>query len=193
MNNDKKTKELDKEIERNARASEIKRDELYSSRKDITPQDPKVKSMLDLSRNGINFIKEKEGYRKEAYEDVKGVWTIGYGHTGDIKKGMIIDDEEAERLLKADVQRSVNAIKKHVKVPLNQNQFDALVSFQYNTGALKKSTLLKKLNNGDYKAAFNEELLKWDKITKHGKKIPLDSLTNRRKAERDLANKPIKI
>lgn len=138
---------------------------------------------MKTSKNGIELIKKYEGCRLTAYKCPANVWTIGYGHTKNVKKGMKITKAEAESYLKDDLNTYENAVNKYVKVPLNQNQFDALVSFSFNcgTGALKTSTLLKKLNKKDYKGAANE-FLRWNKA--NGK--VLNGLTKRRKEERGL-------
>ena len=107
-----------------------------------------------LSENGAEFIKQFEGLRLTAYNDGTGVMTIGYGHTGDVKAGETITQAQADSYFNADVKWAVDAVNNAVKVELQQNQFDALVSFTYNVGegAFKSSTLLKDLNTGDYKS-----------------------------------------
>lgn len=130
------------------------------------------------------IIKQSEGLRLEAYLCPAGVLTIGYGHTGsDVKEGSRVSREEAENLLTRDLERFEKDILKMVKVELTQNQFDALVSFTYNvgSGALKGSTLLKKLNAGSYMEAA-DEFLKWTKAG--GKELP--GLVKRRRTERAL-------
>lgn len=143
---------------------------------------------MKTSTVGINLIKKYEGCRLKAYKCPSGVWTIGYGHTKDVKKGMKITKAKAEAYLKQDLVTFENAVDKYVKVPINQNQFDALVSFSFNCGAaaLKISTLLKKLNKKDYSGSANE-FLKWNKS--NGK--VLKGLTKRRKEERTLFLKPV--
>src|SRR5687767_5253585 len=112
---------------------------------------------------GLALLKEFEGLRTYAYRDPVGVLTIGYGSTGaHVKKGMIITTNEAEALLKKDLERFEKRVNDLVKVPLTQHQFDALVSWDFNTGALDKSTLLKRLNDGDY-ALIPDELRRWNK------------------------------
>ncbi len=100
------------------------------------------------SQTGINLIKSFEGCRLTSYRDVAGIWTIGYGHTGNIAPGMCISQEQAEAFLKSDLARFEECVNRGVTVPLTQDMFDALVSFTYNvgTGALQRSTLLCKLN-----------------------------------------------
>lgn len=131
-----------------------------------------------------DVVREFEGLRLEAYLDTGGVWTIGYGHTGEeVKRGLTIDLAQAETWLTEDLREAEGYVSKLVKVGLTQNQFDALVSFVYNIGgtAFGYSTLLRKLNAGDYEGAANQ-LLRWNKD--NGKVI--GGLTNRRKKEREL-------
>lgn len=139
---------------------------------------------MNVSEKGISLIKNFEGCRLEAYKCPAGIPTIGYGHTGsEVHIGMKITQSEADRLLKNDLIIHCNNVSKLVKVPLNQNQFDALVSFEYNIGygAFLKSTLLKLLNEKKYKEAA-EQFLRWKYA---GGKV-LAGLERRRKAEREL-------
>ena len=103
-------------------------------------------------------IKKFESCRLTAYQDAAGVWTIGYGHTGSVYAGMQISQEQAGDLLKADLKRFEAAVNRYVTGALTQGRFDALVSFTFNVGegALKKSTLLKKMNAGDMDGAARE-------------------------------------
>ena len=136
---------------------------------------------MGLSQSGLNHIKSHEGLRTTAYRDPVGVLTIGYGHTGpDVKPGQKITEAQAEALLRKDVAWAENAVRKNVKVPLTQGQFDALTSFTFNcgAGALQKSTLLKKLNAGDY-AGAQAEFGKWV----HGGGKVLPGLVRRRNEE----------
>ncbi|WP_438404399.1 lysozyme [Citrobacter freundii] len=144
--------------------------------------------MMQTSDKGIALIKQFEGCRLTAYQDSVGVWTIGYGWTQPvdgkpIRAGMTIKQETAERLLKTGLVSYENDMSRLVKVDLTQGQFDALVSFTYNLGArsLSTSTLLRKLNAGDY-AGASDEFLRWNKA---GGKV-LNGLTRRREAERAL-------
>ncbi|MDE6314031.1 MAG: lysozyme [Lachnospiraceae bacterium] len=143
---------------------------------------------MKIAVKGLDLIKKSEGLELKSYKDAAGVLTIGYGHTGkDITEGMVITEEQAENLLKDDLRSAEQAVSNCVTVSINQNQFDALVSFTYNvgSGALRKSTLLKKLNAGDYKGAA-AEFLKWNKATVNGKKQELKGLTKRREQEKAL-------
>jgi len=139
---------------------------------------------MNISNKGVNLIKEFEGLELKAYKDSVGVLTIGYGSTGPhVTVGMTITESQAEVLLKKDLSRFEKGVDDLVTVPLNQNQFDALVSFSFNLGLgnLKSSTLLRKLNSLDYIGAANE-IPRWDKA---GGKI-LKGLTRRRLAEKEL-------
>nr|WP_269841900.1 lysozyme [Enterobacter asburiae] len=143
---------------------------------------------MQTSDKGIALIKKFEGCKLTAYQDSVGVCTIGYGWTQPvdgkpIRVGMTIKQETAERLLKTGLVSYESDVSRLVKVGLTQGQFDALVSFTYNLGAraLSTSTLLRKLNAGDY-AGSADEFLRWNKA---GGKV-LNGLTRRREAERAL-------
>ncbi|HDU4318678.1 TPA: lysozyme [Klebsiella aerogenes] len=143
---------------------------------------------MQTSEKGIALVKQFEGCKLTAYQDSVGVWTIGYGWTQPvdgkpIRAGMTIKQETAERLLKTGLVSYESDVSRLVKVSLTQGQFDALVSFTYNLGArsLSTSTLLRKLNAGDYAGAA-DEFLRWNKA---GGKV-LNGLTRRREAERAL-------
>jgi len=141
--------------------------------------------MMRPSSAAYELIKEYEGLRLHAYQDSAGVWTIGWGHTGDVKRGQSITIHQAEALLALDIGIAAAAVNRHVEAPLSQNMFDALVSFTFNLGErrLAESTLLKKLNLRDYAAAA-AEFGKWVKATIKGKKVTLPGLVRRRAAER---------
>lgn len=139
---------------------------------------------MKTSDKGLSLIKGFEGFRGRAYKCPAGVWTIGYGHTGlEVKSGSVITEWQGGELLKKDIARFERAIDNLVKVPLNQNQFDALVSFVFNVGevAFSKSTLLKLLNAKDYTGAA-AQFPRWNKGG--GKVLP--GLVKRRAAERKL-------
>jgi len=146
---------------------------------------------MQISNKGISLIKEFEGLSLTAYPDPgtgDAPWTIGYGWTQPVdgkpvKRGMVIDQATADRLLKCGVVQYEQGVSQLVKVPINQNQFDALVSFAYNLGlrSLSTSTLLKKLNAGDKQGAA-AEFGKW--VNAGGKKM--NGLVRRREAERAL-------
>lgn len=131
-----------------------------------------------------HLIKKWEELRLRAYLPTPyDRWTIGWGHTQGVYPGLTITEQEAQDLFDEDVAWAVNAVNKYVTVGLNQNQFDALVSFVFNIGetAFRKSTLLRKLNAGDYEGAANE-LPRWNK--QKGK--ILRGLVRRREEEKHL-------
>lgn len=132
---------------------------------------------------GLELIKSHEGCRFEAYQDSVGVWTIGYGHTLGVFDGQVIDQDEADRLLEADLVSAEKCIMNSVTGAITQNQFDALCSWVFNLGcgALRNSGLLRKLNAGDDEGAA-QEILKWD----HAGGRTLAGLTARREAESEL-------
>ena len=137
----------------------------------------------NINSKGLNVVKSFEGLRLDSYLDPVGVWTIGYGTTSGIRGGMHITQSQAESYLKQDLDRFEQAVKSAVKVSLNSDQFSALVSFAYNVGegALDSSTLLRKLNQGDYQGAASE-FARWNK----GDGVELPGLTRRRSAEKAL-------
>lgn len=151
--------------------------------------------MLKLSQVGIDLIKSFEGCSLKAYICPGDTWTIGWGTTGKVNgkpitEGMTITQKEADDLFLRSLKTYEDAVNKYVKVLINQNQYDALVSFTYNCGpgALQKSNLLKYLNQGDYVKAAKEFQL-WNKA---GGKV-VTGLTRRRAAEKTLFLKPMLI
>lgn len=131
----------------------------------------------------LELIKKFEGHYLKAYLCPANVWTIGYGHTKTAKQGMVITPEEADRLLEQDVAWVKATVLGAVKVPLTANQTSALYSFVFNvgSGAFRSSTLLRKLNAGDY-AGAQAQFRRWNKA---GGKV-LRGLTRRRAAEAKL-------
>lgn len=136
-----------------------------------------------ISDKGLEIIKHFEGLELDAYQDVANIWTIGYGHTGNVTPGMTITEEEAEALLRQDVRTAERAVARRVTVELSQDQFDALVSWTYNLGEgnLRSSTLLRKLNAGDYRAV-PDEMKRWNKVNGE----VFDGLVRRRSSEATL-------
>ena len=138
---------------------------------------------MKTSPKGIALIKEFEGLRLKAYLCPGGVWTIGYGHTAGVKPGMVISEVQAEEYLKADLiafERYLNGLG----LALNQNQFDALVSFIYNvgTGNFSNSTLLRKVRANPQDNSIMDEFLRW--VYSKGRVLP--GLQRRRLAEMKL-------
>lgn len=136
---------------------------------------------LTLSASALVGIAVHEGYRGEAYIPVKGdVPTIGFGTTAGVKSGDRIEPVQALVRKLADVQRFEGALKECVRVPLHQHEYDAFLSLAYNIGpgAFCGSTLVRRLNAGDYAGAC-AEILRWDRFRGE----PLRGLTLRRQAE----------
>lgn len=146
---------------------------------------------MNISPKGLDFIKEREGYKEVAYKDVAGVWTIGYGTTWidgkRVKSHDICTRIEAEFWLLNDIKETEEALGKLIKNKINQNQYDALVSLVYNIGipGFKTSSLLKTLNKR-VADVYADLFLRWNKITVNGKKVLSQGLLNRRKMEYEL-------
>lgn len=133
---------------------------------------------MKTSEQGLQLLIEREGKRNKAYKDSVGVWTIGVGHTGpEVQPGLVWTDEQVMDALRKDVERFEKAVNDGVEVPLEQHQFDALVSFAFNVGdsAFLKSTMLKKINAG----LFDEVPAQFDRWH-----IPPE-ITSRRNGERE--------
>lgn len=140
----------------------------------------KAAAGLAASAAIIAAIATNEGFRSKAYQDVVGVWTIGYGETKNVKPGDVTTKERAMVKLGESVNAHTKGMVACIKVPISQNEFDAYASFTYNVGvgAFCRSTLARLLNEKKYAQAC-QELLKWDYAG--GKKWP--GLTRRRKEE----------
>lgn len=144
-----------------------------------------------INRAGLDLIKDYEGLRLTAYPDPGtggAPYTVGFGHTGpDVTPRTKITKDKAEELLIADLATAERTVESLVKVPLTDNQFAALVSFVFNCGAanFRSSTLLRRLNDGDY-SCVPMQLARWNRAT--GKVLP--GLTRRRAAEAVLWGKP---
>lgn len=159
--------------------------------------------MRKLNKAGEALIKQWEELILYPYDDadtparrkpiqpgdrVRGTLTAGWGHTGpDVKPGMIVTKEQAQAWFIADTGKAGNAVERLVKVELTDNQYATLVAFVLNIGEgnFKGSTLLRKLNAGNY-SAVPSELMKWTKTTISGKKVDSRGLRNRRAAEAGL-------
>lgn len=146
---------------------------------------------MNISKSGLELIKKFEGLRLESYKVVptEKYFTIGYGHYGsDVKENEKITKAQAENLLKRDVKRFVDGVNDGLRVDVNQNQFDALVSFAYNVGlgAYKSSTLLELINKKDFDGA-SKQFARWNKS---GGKV-LNGLIKRRSEEQKLFDKKV--
>lgn len=138
-------------------------------------------SKFTYSAKGMALTKQFEGLRLVAYQDQVGVWTIGYGHTGpDVHAGLVITQSQADALLQSDMTHAVACVNQYVTVGINQNQFDALVDFSFNLGcgSLHGSTLLTRINAGEFDLAA-EQFLLWD----HAGGVVVPGLLMRRQAE----------
>jgi GH24 family phage-related lysozyme (muramidase) len=139
---------------------------------------------MQISYNGVQALKEREGCKLTAYQDQHGVWTLGVGTTmiegRPVQEGMTCTPEQATQWMWNDLAWAQTAVNQGVKVVLNQDQFDALVSFTYNEGAhaFLTSTLLQKLNQQDFIGAGNE-FRKWIYVGKNRN----EGLVNRRESE----------
>ncbi len=138
---------------------------------------------MRISDKGLAALKQFEALRLTAYQDSKGVWTIGWGHTGGVKAGDTCTREQAEKWLKQDVAVAENAVNSQ-DLKINQNQFDALVCFTYNVGvgAFKSSTLLKKIKANPDDPTIAAEFRRW----KFCNGVVLDGLVYRRAVEANL-------
>jgi len=138
---------------------------------------------MNISNTGIDLIKHFEGCETEAYLCPAGVPTIGYGHIKGVQMGDVITEAQAHEMLVEELEEYESYINDFVTVSINQNQFDAMVSWVYNLGSgnLRASTLLKVLNSGNY-SDVPEQIMRWNKA---GGKV-LEGLTRRRQAEANL-------
>ena len=134
-------------------------------------------------RIAVDFVAQFEGFRETPYLCPAGVLTIGYGHTHGVQPWDVIDADRAKQLLASDLELTAKSLLKFVNEKVTANQYIAILSFVFNvgTGAVLRSTFLRKLNSGDEIGAA-DELLKWTK----SKGKTLQGLVNRRRAERDL-------
>lgn len=137
---------------------------------------------MSMSYSGLQMMMKAEGLRLDAYRCPANVLTIGYGHTGaDVVEGMMINEAQAEALLKKDIEFAERGVREYAAVPLTQGQFNSLVDFAFNcgVGAMRGSTMLKRLNSHDYLGAA-DEFAKWDMAG--GKHLP--GLARRRSDEK---------
>lgn len=143
---------------------------------------------MKISEKGLQLIKKFEGFRSEAYYCTSGVLTIGYGHTQGVEEDDTCTMEEAVEFLKKDVENAERAINDLVKCELNQNQFDALVSFVYNIGRenFRRSSMLKFLNSAHYPLSAGQ----FDRWV-YARKNRSNGLVARRAAEKKLFLEPM--
>lgn len=142
-----------------------------------------------VNQAGLDLVKDYEGLRLKPYLCPAGHWTIGYGHTRTVRHGMSITPDEAEQLLRDDLQLAARVVQRLIQVPLNDNQFAALTSFVFNVGVgnFERSTLLRLLNRGWYEQV-PAQLTRWNRANGE----VLGGLARRRAAEARLWNQPDK-
>lgn len=138
---------------------------------------------MKTSDKGIELIKRHEELRLKAYKCPAGVWTIGYGSTGGVRPGDVITEAQAEVKLREDLRTAEREVGRH-KLNINQNQFDALVSFTFNVGSgnFRSSTLLKRIKENPNHPDIENQFGRW--IYAGGKRLP--GLVKRRKEEANL-------
>jgi len=162
------------------------------------PKKANAKSLFTMktskAENLIKFYEESNIVKLLAYLDPVGIYTIGWGNTFNytknraVQKGDTITKAEAQLFFDIHLQSIIAGLKKLLKVNINENQFNALLSWVYNFNleTLAKSTLLKRLNAGENKELVANEFLKWNKGRVNGKLVVLRGLVSRRRAEADL-------
>lgn len=139
--------------------------------------------MMQLGPKGRALIQSFESLRLQAYQDQRGIWTLGWGHTLGVVPYQTCTLDEADGWFTDDTQSAVNAVIRTVDIPLSQEQFDALVSFTFNVGqgAEAHSTLVSYVNQSNFVAAA-AEFPKWN----HVNGVPNAGLSRRRAAEQAL-------
>ena len=138
---------------------------------------------MTLGPKGRALIQSFESLRLQAYQDQRGIWTLGWGHVQGVVENQTCSISDADEWFTQDTQTAVNAVNRTTDVPLSQEQFDALVSFTFNVGqtAEAHSTLLSYVNQSNFAAAADQFLV-WN----HVSGVPNAGLTRRREAERAL-------
>lgn len=143
---------------------------------------------MTINEAGLALVKRFEGLKLDAYQDVAGIWTIGYGHTNGVQPGMHITEAQAEQALRDDLHTAEHVVEDATQVaPPTDNEFAAMVSLCFNIGSAnyRGSSVLKEHLAGDKVAAADAFLL-WNKARVGGVLQPVAGLTNRRKAEQEL-------
>lgn len=152
---------------------------------------PKPRSPIPVSPEAVNLIKEFEGFESQAYIDTDGTPVIGYGlsriNGKPVQMGDRITAQEANSALNAQLQEIQTVLDKAIAVELSDRQLSAIASLSFNVGvhSIGDSTLVRKLNAGDYNGAANE-FLRWDKADVRGRLVQMPGLTRRRQAEKEL-------
>ena len=142
--------------------------------------------MMHATESAYILIKEFESLELRAYRCASGQWTIGYGSATDVRPGMVITTSQAEARLKVDVREAERKLNSILKVPVKQNEYNALISIIFNArfDKFRTSTLIQKINNLEPNVSV--EFLKWNKARIGNKIKPLRGLTRRRVTERRL-------
>jgi len=155
------------------------------------PQPKQKPAALPVSPHAIDLIKEFEGFESQAYIDTDGTPVIGYGlskiNGKPVQMGDLISAKKADLVLNNQLQVIQTALDKAISVDLSDRQLSAIASLSFNVGVdfIGESTLVRKLNAGDYDGAANE-FLRWDKADVRGQLVQMPGLTRRRQAEREL-------
>ena len=144
-------------------------------------------SPMRISREGLNLLKDLEGYRPRAVALASGRWLIGYGHTKYARANMRVTEQEAELLLRHDLLGVIDELNTRIFAPLSQGQFDALVLFAHNIGlqSFRASGVCDLINIGQPLAAA-QEIGRWRLAMVNGAPVVIDALARRRAAELDL-------
>ncbi len=156
-----------------------------------TNLNPTLASTPVVRKSTLQLVKQYEGFRSQAYLDTNGLPVVGYGQSKiygkPVRLGQSISTTQAEAALIKELSRIQLLVQAHVQVPLTPNQLSALTSLVYNTGSriLTRSTLIRKLNAGDYAGAA-QEFPRWNKAHLRGQLVPFPGLTKRRLAEQQL-------
>lgn len=148
---------------------------------------------MNFNMDGEELLRVFESCKLQAYQDVIGTWTVGYGHTGsDVSPGMWITQDMAEEIFQRDLRAFAERVRSIVHSSLNDNQFSAAVCFAYNIKGWAATPLFGFLVRGDVDSAKQHWLL-YDKVTSGGQKIEVRGLKNRRQAELNLFCKPVEV
>jgi lysozyme len=147
---------------------------------------------MNLTPAGLALIKRWEHLELAAYQDIAGVWTIGWGHTRFTQHGMLITEERADELLRLDLAATYAAVQNVVGLNTSDEQFSAMVSLAFNIGCassnfgFRASTVLKAHRMGLFQQAADAFLL-WDRAHVDGKQVVVSGLASRRRDERSLS------
>lgn len=148
--------------------------------------EPAAKFNMSVPQQAVDLIKDFEGFQSQAYKDIVGIWTVGYGFTGeDVKEGVRITPDQADQMLKDRLKYYARSVQQACTLTPSPFQLGAMTSLAYNVGVgnFQKSTLLKRHNSGQHEAAADQFLV-WNKARISGVLQEVAGLTRRRVAER---------